>query len=882
MSGISFEVFHRAVHGVDPFPWQVRAAHRLAQRGVFPVSVPTGLGKSAMVDAAVWAAGQGAWRRIAFVVDRRIVVDAVHQRARRIAATLAESTDAEVRAFADRLGEIQVVRLRGGVFGDDDWVLYPERLTILLTTVDQLGSRLLFRGYGVSPRRWPMHAGFLASDTLVVLDEAHLSDPFLQTLAQIRSAGADISMIPMSATLADGQNAHAVTLDDADLALPIVQRRLNAQKRVRPVHGGSTEGEFVQAAIEAVQTLLQRSRVTRVALVVNRVPAARRCFAKLQGGDLDVVLLTGRVRPADRDERLATLLPRIESGRARQDGERPLIVVATQTIEVGADLDFDALVTECAPMSSLRQRFGRLDRLGTLGESEGVILGRVAKDRDDPVYGPTLAETWDWLLARAEAMEGVLDFGVAALGRLLEQHPAPAEPVTHAASLLPTHIQLLSQTGPFVPEFDLGPWLHGPADRAPDVTLVWRDDLVTDDPENWPLAVALLPPMLREALSLPVAVARRWLTGAKPGEQWGDHQHAPDEGTTGNDEERPVLRWRGPDDCQVIGAGKIRPGDTLVLPASYGGCDEWGWAPDSTAPVTDLADTCLAERIEAGATRRVVVRLTAGRWRRFGAVGDTLHALVRQLLALEAQAVEGEEDLEEALAQARQDLLEAVLGSGHALAARLRDPRIEHHPLGLVVRGRGTEEMAGVIETGRPVALGEHHADVGRWAERLAGSHPEAARIVLAARVHDAGKAEPRMQALLHGSPVKAAAGPVLAKSALRRREEQLAAWFGSGLPKGFRHEFASLVYAGVDDPLARTLVATHHGYGRPWVIPCEDADAPGANYAHLDSHWAAQWVEERNAQGPWALAAMEWLLRAADARASIEEAQTGENHDRA
>ncbi|MFO0473122.1 MAG: hypothetical protein ACK51Z_19075, partial [Pseudomonadota bacterium] len=158
---MTFEDFFREVQGIAPFPWQTVAAHLLAQRRTPRVTVPTGLGKSAMVDAAVWAAAQGGWRRIAFVVDRRIVVDAVHERAQRIAQALAApGRSPGLATLAARLGPgaPQVVRLRGGVHGDDDWVLHPERITVALTTVDQLGSRLLFRGYGVSPRRWPMHA----------------------------------------------------------------------------------------------------------------------------------------------------------------------------------------------------------------------------------------------------------------------------------------------------------------------------------------------------------------------------------------------------------------------------------------------------------------------------------------------------------------------------------------------------------------------------------------------------------------------------------------------------------------------------------------------------------------------------------------------------
>ena len=44
--------------------------------------------------------------------------------------------------------------------------------------------------------------------------------------------------------------------------------------------------------------------------------------------------------------------------------EHHLVVVATQTLEVGADVDAEFLVTEACGVRALTQRLGRLNRLG--------------------------------------------------------------------------------------------------------------------------------------------------------------------------------------------------------------------------------------------------------------------------------------------------------------------------------------------------------------------------------------------------------------------------------------------------------------------------------------------------------------------------------------
>ena len=129
---------------------------------------------------------------------------------------------------------------------------------------------------------------------------------------------------------------------------------------------------------------------------------------------------------------------------------------------------------------------------------------------------------------------------------------------------------------------------------------------------------------------------------------------------------------------------------------------------------------------------------------------------------------------------------------------------------------------------------------------------------------------------MLYGDPIAAAAGPALAKSGMRRLADLRAAHAQSGLPKGFRHELVSLAFLAETDPLVRYLVATHHGYGRPWFPSCADPNTPGIEHILLGGGWADLFAMLREEYGPWRLAEMELLVRAADARQSMAEQERG------
>ncbi len=170
-------------------------------------------------------------------------------------------------------------------------------------------------------------------------------------------------------------------------------------------------------------------------------------------------------------------------------------MIATQTLEVGANLDFDVLVTECASLDALRQRFGRLNRMGRRIEalvgrrvnSVAAILIRADQagtSDDDPVYGAALGRTWNWLKAQVDE-DDTIDMGIASLE---ERLPAEEElrqlnaPTTHAPVMLPAHIDCWVQTAPEpVPTPDVSVFLHGPERASSDVQVCWRADLDLDD-----------------------------------------------------------------------------------------------------------------------------------------------------------------------------------------------------------------------------------------------------------------------------------------------------------------------------------------------------------------------------------------------------------------
>ncbi|MCK6681828.1 MAG: type I-U CRISPR-associated helicase/endonuclease Cas3 [Thermoanaerobaculia bacterium] len=978
LSTADFGAFHAAVHGgKQPFAWQQRLLEKIVAEKAWPrvLDLPTGAGKTTCIDVALFALALDAanefedrWcpRRITMVVDRRIVVDQVAERGRKLLLALMTSTEDVVVNVAERLrsltraGEepLGVFTLRGGLPKDDGWARTPDQPVIIASTVDQVGSRMLIQGYGVSPGMKPVHAGLLANDTLLLLDEVHLSEPFRQTLDQLahlrtRFVGIGVKTrfthAFLSATPGAGTEPAFALQDYEKTSESPLGPRLHANKPVRLVEVDDRT-ELEKACVAQAKDLLQRHRT--IAVVVNRVASASviaQQLGEMLGADATVTLLTGRIRPLDRDDVLRELRPVVQTGRERAVDSLKRVIVGTQCIEAGADFDFDALVTEVASLESLRQRFGRVDRLGTYGNAEGVIVwDTCAKEKeelkrrgekpsladDDPIYGKALGETAKWLKRKITARHPTVDFGVLALAVPTDDDMAKLlAPKPNAPTLLPAYLDLWVQTSPAPSQLpDVSLWLHGPNSGPADVQVVWRADLTEEvlqrgDVEAATAIVAAIRPSSLEAMSLPFVTARAWLANQHT-RDLGDTEGA----TLGHSDEpkekgRPALRWRG-DESEIVRAEtesepSLKPGDTIIVPATYGGIRSGCFDATSTEPVSDRA-----EQAELSARARPVLRLHPVVVEKLGLplpLDDPDEARTALgLLASNGDWPAWKRLWAEKLAKGRGSLVVPGEPSWTAIEAK----RVPLATLRGILQSEDTLEDGVELTTdgddsfhaGRAVSLAEHSANVETFAREYAmrcglGS-ALAEHIAIAAWLHDVGKVDRRFQLMLRGgseieffkdeTPWAKSAMPPGARQAHRLAQQK------SGYPRGARHEVQSLAMvqgqleavetalkkaAATKEPdvdLVLHLVASHHGYCRPFAPAVVDenpvdvtlaeqtsktfgeidfASTSSCNGLHrLDSPLADRFWALVTKYGWQELCWLEAILRLADHRASEEE----------
>ena len=763
-----FSRFFEICHGVAPYLWQARLADQVLADRRWPnaLDLPTGSGKTSAIDIGIYTLAAAAHehefgifpRRIILIVDRRVLVDQAWRHGKRLLERIeAEAELVPVKNALAKLSPVPAssIRLRGACPTDPQWCQSADQVQIVASTVDQIGSRLLLRGYGVTPRMRSVEAGLVGHDTLFLLDEAHLAGPFLDTLIRlehlepVRGIAPRRHVVQLSATPATTSATVRFGLEPEDRHDPALVPRLSARKTVR---WSDDRIENVLTTIDAPCVLLVTNTVRTAIDWYERATKAQ-AAERRRTLDQKLFLVTGRMRPLDRQEILDAVEKRLE-------GRAPTLVVATQCVEAGVDWDFDAMISECASWDALVQRMGRVNRRGERADASCVILQADRRFKDPeteeqscPVYRGYEIETAKWLARVAELP--------CAPGAM----PDPPEGCLRAPSsaplLIPEYLNLWSQNRADGPAYDVSVFLHGvQQDRHAHV--IWRDfDLATDRAFLEPLLKAV-PPSNLEAAEVPLRELREWLG------------------------KREAIRIGAQIDIET--AESIKVGDTVVVPTDYCGIGHHGTFDGSARRVSDVSSAAMREH------RRLEFQFH------------------------EAPPVREDDSVEDQVkAWIEEDKSRSILRHWTWIDIGRRWLFVSELPMDPEDDGRTFQR--------RRVSLESHlngvSARTRAVAERLGLLPAMIEDLALAARLHDVGKLDDRFQRLCGRKPDV----DPLAQSGHswieRRRRAAM-----SDYPRGERHEALSvelMIRHGLhetadDSDLVEHLVASHHGWARPFV----------------------------------------------------------------
>jgi CRISPR-associated endonuclease/helicase Cas3 len=885
------------------------------------VDVPTGLGKTAVM--AIWlvarAAGANVPRRLVYVVDRRAVVD----QATEVAERLRTFVEDEAKQYSDlkrSLGlsngrKLPISTLRGQYIDNQEWLVDPSSAAIVVGTVDMIGSRLLFQGYGVSRRMRSYHAGLLGADALLVLDEAHLISPFEHLVEAIanrsrtdlgpdernRDLVPSLRLLSLSATgKHTGDSVQSLGPDDYEDA--VVRRRLAARKELVLREEADARELATVLAREAWQLAEEGTKAIRCVVFCNSRDVAQKVRDTLREYErkakehVTIELFVGARRAYERQLAADWLKQYGFLAGSNATPQRPTFLVATSAAEVGVDLDADHMVCDLVPFERMVQRLGRVNRRGD-GASNVIVVPQAFSDKpkDSEAEDAARIEAVRDLLKRLPPLGEGFDVSPRAL-KELKDDARNADAIRHASSpdplyppLCRAHVESWSMSSlaahPSLP--GVTPWLRGWVDEEPQTSIVWRRLLpVTRDGHllgNAELEAFFeaAGPHVAEQLETETWRAFEWLSkrfsevttadGNRGGQLSVSPSHT-DNASEPLDDDGRLSPSASNDSAVIENSGGFAPDDILALILG----DREGDLPQriTARDVLDKKKRASLERALAGATLIVDTRL--GGLDQSGLLdsGSKEHAvdvttldaderIVPFRVGTTATAVQ----LGEVTADWRQELCVPVAWgeSDDATEWLLVESRADK---------RAQSEEGRSAAAKRNQKLDEHE----EWAEEEASKIaarvlPDSYRglLTLAARLHDEGKRALRWQRAFRapsdGDYAKTTSRPSLS------------------ILGGYRHELGSLPRAERDarmralaDPLRDLclhVIAAHHGGAHP-ILRIDGAEEPPTKLTDRAREIALRFTRLQRQWGPWGLAWWETLLRAADQQASRRNDEVG------
>jgi len=893
MNIVPFEIAFEALTGNRPFKWQSRMYEKLiaavdsvANDKIPDVcSIPTGLGKTSIIP--IWlialANSHKLPRRLIYIVNRRTVVDQATDDVMKILSRLYQVGKNQKLSWAtDELAEkchfteqpvlqdecklaveeiissctelsgdettipLAVSTLRGELADNREWRSNPARPAIIVGTIDMIGSKLLFSGYGDRQYGRAHHAGLIGQDTLIIHDESHLTPAFSSLLESVKeeqereldklsddspelvSAFSPIKVMELSATDIPTEESKTIfKLGQLDKEDEIVLARLNAKKTMQFVEVETSKTLMENIATEAAS---YDSQGCRVLVYVNTPKNAREIVSKIAGkinikGEeifKRIGVLTGTIRGHERDQLVdSDLFKAFKSDPNRPEKlDKTVYLVSTSAGEVGADFDADHMICDVTPIDSMIQRLGRVNRLGGHNRSANIVVVCNKQEFKGKLnlYGVAKAKTVDILRDIADDDQ---DVSPEALNELRESKDykealSPIPQILPTSDILFDMWSLSSITKPLPGRPNVEPYLHGVADHNyPRIRIAWRSDvsyLAKANADKLPSEDDLE----RVFKAFPIRSAERMQCRI-------DHFFKElNSIATRMPDERAILITSGTIEWVTLDELKDLKGDTrlneaqVVLPCEVGGLQNGFLDGSVQTPACDVAeiqgdrqrvyDDTLQDKIMSGLTTHHEIILQDGEF------GDSVKSIQYK--------VDG---------------------------SNTRDP-------------------------GERMLLSVHANKTEQAAERIVKSlsimEPIASAITQAARHHDSGKGRKIWQCYAKNNDPNVTLAKFKGHSS----------WKVLG---GFRHEFASLIdatkhknllLAHPERDLILHLIAAHHGRARPDFSQEAYDKESGTKFCHEISIESLQRFGRLQRRfGRWVLVWLESLVRCADQIGSKE-----------
>lgn len=853
--------------GFSPHPWQETLGEDETCRDRL-LRVPTGFGKTAGV-VLPWLyhrvlRGDRRWpTRLVFCLPMRVLV---------------EQTEQAILEWLRSTGDKAKLHVLMGGIEAERWELHPEKPAVLLGTQDMLLSRALNRGYGSGRARWPMSFGLVHQDGLWVLDEVQLMDVGLATSTQLAAfRRADTLQAKglrpcvswwMSATLQPRWLEtvdHRDHLDEVRIAPEIRRGGLwEVKKKVERCAD-------VRAEADVAKLVHGRHKAGKLTLVVlNQVNRAVEVFRALEASysekkgkprvlhedGPEIRLVHSRFRGRERGSFREAFLRR---GAPVPSGGR--IVVATQVVEAGVDISADLLVTDLAPWSSLVQRFGRCARY----EGDDGAIVTLGTPKSAAPY-----EDADLIAAEEALTTLAMQYGDAS-PRSLEafEEGTGADVLQRLYRYEPPHVLRrrdlddLFDTTPDLSgtDLDISRYIRSGEER--DVHVFWRA-----------LAPGFSRTVTREDIGLvvrdelcpvPVGELREWMRASRNRPVYV------------RDYLDPAGRWR------LLDAARVVPGMTLLLSSDAGGYHtQRGWSPKETSRVDpvvqapadpDDADAKLDRSTQAAdddSLSQTPWKTIAVHGRETGALLGRIAANINldpalsKLLALagrwhdagKAHFIFQEAILDEARRQGGAPALRADLAKAPPDA--WRRPAYPDRP-GFRHELASTLALLELLRRAAP----DHAALTGGCREMLEalGTPPEAPTLELRVDTHD-----PLAQELI---ALSAGEIDLLLWLVCSHHGKVRCAWTSTPADQSTGQRDIHGVREG--DPMAAFPLTHADGSEHPLPALTLSLEAAGLGVGRrYGASWGDRVAGLLAAYGPFTLAYLEALVRAADARASM------------